>query len=659
MYLHTTDATQRPRRASRAFLSTIALASITLASVGVAGAASAADVPTGTDTLAATFAQHGDGAPVMIAAHRGLWRIAPENSLPAIEGSIASGAEIVEIDVKRTKDGVLILMHDDSVNRTTNGTGNVSDLTFSQIQELRLREGLGGPSAAVTDVQIPTLEQALVATKDRTMINLDKGWDYREAMYDLAVKTGTLRTAIFKSSAPVAEVEAFRAKDANIVYSHVVDDGNAASLGEFGDHPPAAFELIFDRLTDAQIQPAAVAAAHTTSRIWINTMWKGLAADYTDEASLINPKNGWKPVIERFDGDTLQTDNVAELTRYLAGDDVTTVKDPSRSFRVQAEDYSLLGKGIGYFDIDDNNSGNAARPYEGVDLCNQQGAIVACYTRATEWMRYDIDVPTAGTYNIDGRIAVNAPTGSISLDYGNEVTSESVTIRNTTSHDAFEMQRIDTARELTSGAQSIWVRLGATGTQNYNLDYLQFDRTSADVPGVLTPAVPSITGTPQVGKTLTAISEGWGDGVALGYQWSANGTAVADATSPTFTVRAADRSATITVAVTGVKAGYTTLTVESPATAAVAAGVITTGTPTITGTPKVGKKLTAHAGTWTAGVTFSYRWYVNAKPVAGAVTSHYTVKRSNAGDRVTVRVAAKKTGYTTTAVTSKSVKIKK
>jgi glycerophosphoryl diester phosphodiesterase len=441
-----------------------------------ASATTTTEQSAGGPRLAALLADHSEHAPVLIAAHRGLWRSAPENSMPAITKAIGAGAHIVEIDVKRTKDGVLVLMHDDSVDRTTNGTGNVSDLTFAQIEQLRLREGLGGQSTAITTERVPTLEAALLATRNKSMINLDKGWPYRDQMYDLAVSTGTLATAIFKSSAPVAEVAAFRAKDAGIVYSHVVDDANASSLTEFGDHPPVAYELIFDRLTDPQIQPAAVAAAATTSRIWINTMWIGLAADFTDERSLIDLDDGWRSITDRFRANIIQTDNVAELVHHLDGKDVTAVADPSRSFRVQSEAYSTLGKEIGYHDSDDSNNGNAARAYEGVDICSQQGAVAVCYTRAGEWLRYDITVERPGNYRVSARAATNAPTGTVQVDYGNGRLSEIVAVRNTTSHDAFELQTLDRIRALKTGAQSFWVRLGSSGVQNFNLDYLQFDR---------------------------------------------------------------------------------------------------------------------------------------------------------------------------------------
>lgn len=88
--------------------------------------------------------EHGPAAAVLVASHRGQWRSAPENSLGAIDQAIKDGAEIVEIDVRLTSDGVPVLMHDSTVDRTTDGRGQVADLSLAQIKNLRLQEGLGG-----------------------------------------------------------------------------------------------------------------------------------------------------------------------------------------------------------------------------------------------------------------------------------------------------------------------------------------------------------------------------------------------------------------------------------------------------------------------------------------------------------------------------------
>nr|WP_276608386.1 glycerophosphodiester phosphodiesterase family protein [Arthrobacter crystallopoietes] len=95
------------------------------------------------------------------------WRDYAENSLPAIMEAIVDGADVVEIDVRLTADGVPVLMPDDTVDRTTNGTGRVADLSLSEIKKLRLVEGLGGNDAAITIHPIPTLQEAMLAVSIR------------------------------------------------------------------------------------------------------------------------------------------------------------------------------------------------------------------------------------------------------------------------------------------------------------------------------------------------------------------------------------------------------------------------------------------------------------------------------------------------------------
>ena len=70
-----------------------------------------------------------DNSSVIVASHRGDWRNFPENSLEAIDNAIKMGVDIVELDVQRTKDGQLILMHDPTLNRTTTGKCAIADTT--------------------------------------------------------------------------------------------------------------------------------------------------------------------------------------------------------------------------------------------------------------------------------------------------------------------------------------------------------------------------------------------------------------------------------------------------------------------------------------------------------------------------------------------------
>ncbi len=105
-------------------------------------------------------------------------RNAPENSLQGIQNCIDMGVDMVEIDLKRTKDGHLVVMHDKTINRTMNGKGLVEDYTLAELKAMRLKNGV----ACKTRHQIPTLEEVMLLCKGKIMVNIDKGYDYLRAM---------------------------------------------------------------------------------------------------------------------------------------------------------------------------------------------------------------------------------------------------------------------------------------------------------------------------------------------------------------------------------------------------------------------------------------------------------------------------------------------
>jgi glycerophosphoryl diester phosphodiesterase len=90
-------------------------------------------------------------------AHRGARREAPENTLPAFELAVAQGADGVEFDVQLTADGTVVVIHDETVERTTNGTGPVVGFGLAELRGLDASAGFGG----YTGVQIPTLADTL------------------------------------------------------------------------------------------------------------------------------------------------------------------------------------------------------------------------------------------------------------------------------------------------------------------------------------------------------------------------------------------------------------------------------------------------------------------------------------------------------------------
>ncbi len=110
----------------------------------------------------------------LVQAHRAGDRAgAAENSLGAIEASLADGAVFLEIDVAQTSDGVLVLMHDRTLDRTTTGSGAISDAPYTEVAGLQLRD-LDG---AVLDENPPTLAQALETLDGRGVAQIDRKGD--------------------------------------------------------------------------------------------------------------------------------------------------------------------------------------------------------------------------------------------------------------------------------------------------------------------------------------------------------------------------------------------------------------------------------------------------------------------------------------------------
>lgn len=95
--------------------------------------------------------------PPLVVAHRGGAVLAPENTLLCIQRGMEAGADIIEIDVRMTADGHVVLMHDKSVARTTDGDGLVCELSFDSIRSLSVLDSLEN----VTDLYVPTLDEAL------------------------------------------------------------------------------------------------------------------------------------------------------------------------------------------------------------------------------------------------------------------------------------------------------------------------------------------------------------------------------------------------------------------------------------------------------------------------------------------------------------------
>jgi glycerophosphoryl diester phosphodiesterase len=121
-------------------------------------------------------------------AHRGGSAEAPENSMAAFARAIELGYSYVETDTQLSKDGVLVVMHDDTLDRTTDRTGKLADLTWAEISQARLRN----PDGTISDEHPPRLEQVFT-TFPEAMINVDAKVDRAvQPLVDLVRAQGAL-----------------------------------------------------------------------------------------------------------------------------------------------------------------------------------------------------------------------------------------------------------------------------------------------------------------------------------------------------------------------------------------------------------------------------------------------------------------------------------
>lgn len=259
---------------------------------------------------------YGNG--ILVVSHRADWRNAPENSLQAIQNCIEMEVDMVEIDLKKTKDGQLILMHDKTIDRTTTGKGRPEDYTLEEIRRFNLKNGAGHK----TRHKIPTFEEVMTLCKGKIKVNVDKGYDYFQEAYAVLEKTGTVGQCIMKSDNPYEKVKAEHGDVLEkMVFMPVVNlhkEGAEAIIdGYLGHMKPAAFELVFDN-DGPEVQRLIKKVRESGARIFINSLWPELCGGHDDDRAveLKEPEESWGWIIGQG-AKLIQTDRPALLLEYL------------------------------------------------------------------------------------------------------------------------------------------------------------------------------------------------------------------------------------------------------------------------------------------------------------------------------------------------------
>lgn len=260
----------------------------------------------------------GDSDKVLVVSHRADWRNAPENSLQAIQNCIDMGVDMVEVDLKMTKDGHLILMHDKTLNRTTTGKGKPEDYTLAELRTMHLKNGAGHK----TRHQIPTFEECMLLCKGKIMVNIDKGYDYFKEAYAVLEKTGTVEQCVMKAGLPYEQVKAENGEVLEkMVFMPVINlhkEGAEALIDGYIAHmKPKAFELVFDN-DGPEVLKLIKKVRESGARIFINSLWPELCGGHDDDRAveLKEPDESWGWIVSQG-AKLIQTDRPALLLDYL------------------------------------------------------------------------------------------------------------------------------------------------------------------------------------------------------------------------------------------------------------------------------------------------------------------------------------------------------
>lgn len=259
---------------------------------------------------------------VVVISHRGDWRNYPENSIPAIESVIRMGVDMMELDVKMTKDSVLVLMHDQTINRMTNGKGLVKDFTYDSLMTFKLRRA---HNVTTDSLRIPTLREALICCKDRILVNVDHAYPYYKEIVELTEELGVTGQVLMKGKSNIDKVNEDMSKhENNLLYMPIIDINTPKGQALFAEYQergvvPMAYEVCW-QYPGEDIDNCAAKILETGSKLWVNTLWPTLCggSGNDDDAAFdaADPADVYGQYLE-MGVSMIQTDRPQLLLDYL------------------------------------------------------------------------------------------------------------------------------------------------------------------------------------------------------------------------------------------------------------------------------------------------------------------------------------------------------
>lgn len=239
---------------------------------------------------------------IMVCAHRANHIDAPENSLKSITDAIDNSIGMVELDIRQTRDGELVLMHDSTIDRTTNGSGKVSDFLLEELEQFNLYKKNG----TLTNEKIPSLKEALLLSRGKIFIDLDVKIESYAKIYTVINQYGMLGQVMFTVNNVTDGSTLISLNNESVVFPIV------RNQSDYNDYVDANLNLTVMQFNSTALNNASLvetaknAGISIFGNIYINTTTTPESDQYIQVDNFIS-----------LEGSIIQTDYPIKIKSYL------------------------------------------------------------------------------------------------------------------------------------------------------------------------------------------------------------------------------------------------------------------------------------------------------------------------------------------------------
>lgn len=256
---------------------------------------------------------------LLLVAHRGIWGgNIPCNTIPAYETALRQGAEMIEIDVDRTRDGKLIVFHPGMEQPFLGFSESLRRLDWDFVKQLRYIN----IDSAPTQYGIHTLDEVLEQFKGRCYINVDKFQDNPREISEAIRRHGMTEQVLVKTKVREDLLDIIAAHCADMPYMAIIRNPEELSLLQAHGIDPVGYEVLFSEDSAAVASPEFIENTHSQGKLmWCNAIVYDyrtvIAGTHTDDRAVCgDPEGSWGWIADRG-FDLMQTDHVLEAALYL------------------------------------------------------------------------------------------------------------------------------------------------------------------------------------------------------------------------------------------------------------------------------------------------------------------------------------------------------